>query len=76
MTNPIPVGTTHVLPTDPEAYSLSPLYMKWGHDFVGPESGTSYSCWYHWHRGAWHKDYGFCDRHNRLQTVEQYKRKT
>ncbi len=67
----LPRGTTHVLmPTFPEQ---DVTYMAWTFQFVGPESGNSYYRWYTWDRGAWRKDMsGFCNRHNRLQTVWEY----
>jgi hypothetical protein len=74
----IPHGTTHVFPADETAFNQTPTYMRWGYWFTSqleedPNIDPARYCWHHWHRGQWHRDLGFSDRHKRLVPIADFK---
>lgn len=78
--NDIPNGCTHVYLADETSYNQTPFFMKWGLDFIGPESGNYYYHWYIWHHykfhSGWIKDSSFANRFpEKLVKVEEYKQR-
>lgn len=75
-----PWGTTHVILPDPLAYTQRPEFVKFALEFIGPESGEPFYCWYIWHSYKYSKDwakdtatlYSSLKAKGRLITIAEY----